>query len=108
MFRFYHPFLVTAYILCFFDDGKDVYIIKITKIYLCKSGSSHIDHLCSIIHVASKVSLLFDNYLSSAAGTHIGRLPKKQKRAAPIINNSDFNAPSEEMFNALGWFAEIQ
>ena len=91
--------------------------------------SSHIDHLCSII--ASKISLLrqlseyvpeeiqkmfcqgyilpFIGYGSvtwgSAAGTHIERLSKLQKRAARIILNAEFNAPSEQIFNELGWFS---
>ena len=41
----------------------------------------------------------------SAAGTHIERLPKLQKRAARIILNAEFNSPSEQMFNELGWFS---
>ena len=41
----------------------------------------------------------------SAAGTHIERLSKLQKRAARIILNAEFNAPSEQIFNELGWFS---
>ena len=104
---------------------------KLLGIYIDEnlSWSSHIDHLCSII--ASKISLLrqlseyvpvetqkmfYQGYIlpfidygsvtwGSAAGTHIERLSKLQKRAARIILNAEFNAPSEQMFNELGWFS---
>ena len=88
--------------------------------------SSHIDHLCSVI--ASKISLLrqpseyvsaefqnifyhgyilpFIDYgsvtLGSAAGAHIERLTKLQKRAARIILYAEF---SEHMFKEFGWLS---
>ena len=91
--------------------------------------STHIDHLCSII--ASKISLLrqLSEYVSvetqklfyqgyilpyidyrsavwgSAAGIHIERLSKLQKRAAWIILHCEFNTPSEDMLKELGWFS---
>ena len=92
--------------------------------------SSHIDHLCSIL--ASKISLLrklsiyvsieyqkmfYQGYIlpfidygsltgggGSAAGTHIERLSKLQKRVACIILHAEFNTPSDTMFRELCWF----
>ena len=99
---------------------------KLLGIYIDEnlSWSSHIDPLCSII--ASKISLLrqlseyvpvetqkicYQGYIlpfidygsvtwGSAAGTHIERLSKLQKRAARIILNAEFNAPSEQMLTS--------
>lgn len=91
--------------------------------------SSHIDHLCSLI--SSKISLLrqisdfvpvkvqklfYQGYIlpfidygsitwGSAVGTHIERLSKLQKRAARIILHADFNTPSAQMFQELGWLS---
>ena len=39
----------------------------------------------------------------SASSSNIERLNKLQKRAAPIILRTDFNTPSQEMFQELGW-----
>ena len=38
----------------------------------------------------------------SAAGIHIERLSKLQKRAARLILHAEFNAPSAQMFQELG------
>ena len=104
---------------------------KLLGIYIDEhlTWSSHIDHLCSIL--ASKISLLrqLSKYVSieyqkmfyqgyillfidygsltwgSAAGTHIERLSKLQKRAACIILHAEFNTPSDTMFRELGWFS---
>ena len=104
---------------------------KLLGIYIDEhlTWSSHIDHLCSIL--ASKISLLrqLSRYVSieyqnmfyqgyilpfidygsltcgSAAGTHIERLSKLQKRAVRIILHAEFNTPSDTMFRELGWFS---
>ena len=39
----------------------------------------------------------------SASSSHIERLNKLQKQAARIILRTDFNTPSQEMFQELGW-----
>ena len=39
----------------------------------------------------------------SASSSHIERLNKLRKRAAQIILRTDFNTPSQEMFQELGW-----
>ena len=38
-----------------------------------------------------------------ASSLHLERLNKLQKRAARIILRTDFNTPSQEMFQELGW-----
>ena len=104
---------------------------KLLGIYIDEhlTWSSHIDHLCSIL--ASKISLLrqlfryvsieyqkmfYQGYIfpfihygsltwGSAAGTHIERLSKLQKRAACIILHAEFNTPSDTMFRELGWLS---
>ena len=104
---------------------------KLLGIYIDETmtWSTHIDHLCSII--ASKISLLrqlseyvpvetqklfYQGYIlpfidygsaiwGSAAGVHIERLSKLQKRAARIILRAEFDTPSEHMFKELGWFS---
>ena len=93
------------------------------------SWSNHLDHLCSLI--ASKISLLrqlsdyvptevqklfYQGYIlpyidygsitwGSAAGIHIERLSKLQKRAARIILHAEFDTPSPQMFQQLGWLS---
>ena len=88
--------------------------------------SSHIDHLCSA--PTSKISLLrqLSEYVSaefqkmfcqgyslpfidygsvtwgSAAGSHIERMSKLQKRVARIILHAEFNTPSEHTFKEIG------
>ena len=90
--------------------------------------SSHMDHLCSLI--SSKISFLrqlsdyvpvqvqtlfYQGYIlpyidygsitwRSAAGIHIERLSKLQKRAARILH-AEVNAPSAQMFKELGWLS---
>ena len=85
------------------------------------SWSSHIDHLCSSI--SSKISLLrqLSKYVSTdvqnyfyqgyilplidcrsvvwknTSSSHLDRISKLQKRAAPIILHADFNTTSAEM-----------
>ena len=91
--------------------------------------SNHFDHLCSLI--ASKISLLrqlsdyvptevqklfYQGYIlpyidngsitwGSAAGVHIERLSKLQKRAARIIMHAEFDTTSPQMFQQLGWLS---
>ena len=38
-----------------------------------------------------------------SASSNIKRLNKLQKRAAQIILRTDFNTPSQQMFQELGW-----
>ena len=89
--------------------------------------SSHIDYLCSYIflktsrlrnlskYVPIKVlKMFYQSYIlpcidygsitwGSASSSNIERLNKLQKRAARIILRTDFNTPSQEMFEELGW-----
>ena len=102
---------------------------KLLGIYIDESltWSSHIDYLCS--HISTKISLLrnlskyvpvkvlkmfYQSYIlpcidygsitwGSASSSNIERLNKLQKRAARIILRTDFNTPSQEMFQELGW-----
>ena len=102
---------------------------KFLGIYIDESltWSSHIDYLCS--HISKKISLLrnlskyvpvkvlkmfYQSYIlpcidygsitwGSASSSHIERLINLQKRAARIILRTDFNTPSQEMFQELGW-----
>ena len=102
---------------------------KLLGIYIDESltWSSHIDHLC--LHISTKISLLrnlskyvpvkvlkmfYQSYIlpcidygsitwGSASSLHLERLNKLQKRAARIILRTDFNTPSQEMFQELGW-----
>ena len=43
------------------------------------------------------------NTWGSTSKLNIERLSKLQKRAARIILKTDFDTPSSEMFNELGW-----
>ena len=43
------------------------------------------------------------NTWGSTSKLNIERLSKLQKRAARIILKADFDTPSSEMFNELGW-----
>ena len=107
---------------------KDVSKQKLLGVFIDENltWSSHIDHLCSLI--SSKIFLLrqlsdyvpveirklfyqgyslpYKDYGSitwgSAAGIHIERLSKLQKRAARIFLNAEFNVPSAQMFQELG------
>ena len=104
---------------------------KLLGIYIDESltWSSHIDHLCS--HISTKISLLrnlskyvpikvlkmfYQSYIlpcidygsitwGSASSLHLERLNKLQKRAARIILRTDFDTPSQEMFQELEWLA---
>ena len=102
---------------------------KLLGIYIDESltWSSHIDYLCSYIflkisrlrnlskYVPVKVlKMFYQSYIlpcidygsitwGSASSSNIERLNKLQKRAARIILRTDFNTPSQEMFEELGW-----
>lgn len=104
---------------------------KLLGIYIDEdlSWTAHIDHLCSLI--SSKISLLrqlatyvphhiqklyYQSYIlpyidygsvtwGSTTGANIERLAKLQNRAARIILRADFDTPSVEMFNRLGWLS---
>lgn len=104
---------------------------KLLGIYIDEhlSWSAHLDHLCSLI--SSKITLLrrlatyvpshvqkvfYQGYIlpyidygsvtwGSAPGTSIERLAKLQKRAARIILHAEYDTPSMEMFNKLGWMS---
>ena len=91
------------------------------------SWSAHIDYLCSLI--SSKISLLrqlatyvpthiqkvyYQRYIlpyidygsvTSASATNIERISKLQKCAARIILRADYDTPSVDMFNQLGWLS---
>ena len=102
---------------------------KLLGIYIDESltWSLHIDYLCS--HISTKILLLrnlskyvlvkelkmfYQSYIlpcidygsrtwRSASSLHIERLNKLQKRPARIILRTDFNTPSQEMLQELGW-----
>ena len=102
---------------------------KLLGIYIDESltWSSHIDHLCS--YISTKISLFrnlskyvpvkvlkmfYQSYIlpcidygsitwGSASSLYLEHLNKLQKRAARIILRTDFNTPSQEMFQELGW-----
>ena len=104
---------------------------KLLGVYIDKNllWTTHIDYLCSTIstkisllkqlsrYVPVKVQKLFyqryilplidygSNTWRSTSKLNIERLSKLQKRAARIILKADFDTPSSEMFNELGWSA---
>ena len=108
---------------------KQVNKQKLLGVYIDEklSWSAHIDYLCATIstkisllkqlstYVPVKVQKLFyqgyilplidygSNTWGSTSKQNIERLSKLQKRAARIILKADFDTPSLEMFNELGW-----
>ena len=120
-----HKLNIQANDICIQNVSKQ----KLLGIYTDESltWSSHIDYLCS--HISMKISLLrnlsknvpvkvlkmfYQSYIlpcidygsitwGSASSSNIERLNKLQKRAARIILRTDFNTPSQEMFQELGW-----
>ena len=120
-----HKLNIQANNICIQNVSKQ----KLLGIYIDENltWSSHIDYLCS--HISTKISLLrnlskyvpvkvlkmfYQSYIlpcidygsitwGSASSSNIERLNKLQKRAARIILRTDFNTPSQEMFQELGW-----
>ena len=113
-------------------DGNEIKQVdkqKLLGVYIDRIllWTAHIDYLCSTI--STKISLLkqlsryvpvkvqklfYQGYILPLIdyGSHtwgptsklnIERLSKLQKRAARIILKADFDTPSSEMFNELGW-----
>ena len=108
---------------------KHVYKQKLLGVYIDENllWTTHIDCLCSTI--STKISLLkqlstyvpvkeqtlfYQGYIlplldygsntwGSTSKLNIKRLSKLQTRAARIILKADFDTPSSEMFNELGW-----
>ena len=96
------------------------------------SWNPHIDYLCSIIssritllkqlyhYIPENVHTLFyqsyilplidygSNSWGSTSKTNIERINELQKRAVRIIIKADFNTPSAEMFQRLGWIPLTQ
>ena len=113
-------------------DGNEIKQVdkqKLLGVYIDENllWTTHIDYLCSTIstkisllkqlstYVPVKVQKLFyqgyilplidygSNTWGSTSKLNIERLSKLQKRAARIILKADFDTPSSEMFNELGW-----
>ena len=113
-------------------DGNEIKQVdkqKLLGVYIDENllWTTHIDYLCSKIstkisllkqlstYVPVKVQKLFyqgyilplidygSNTWGSTSKLNIERLSKLQKRAARIILKADFDTPSSEMFNELGW-----
>ena len=113
-------------------DGSEIKQVdkqKLLGVYIDENllWTTHIDYLCSTIsikisllkqlstYVPVKVQKLFyqgyilplidygSNTWGSTSKLNIERLSKLQKRAARIILKADFDTPSSEMFNELGW-----
>ena len=111
------------------NEIKQVDKQKLLGVYIDENllWTAHTDYLCSTIstkisllkqlstYVPVKVQKLFyqgyilplidygSNTWDSTSKLNIERLSKLQKRAARIILKADFDTPSSEMFNELGW-----
>ena len=113
------------YLLCLRFVSKQ----KFLDIYIDENltWSSHIDYVC--LYIFTKISLLcqLSNYVpvkvlkmfyqssispcidygsvtwGSASSSQIQRLNKLQNRAAQILLRTNFNTPSQQMFQELGW-----
>ena len=80
----------------FYNFNKNISLETIIKI---RSGESA-KAILSRIHITIDYG---SNTWGSTSKLNIDRLSKLQKRAAHIILKADFDTPSSEMFNELGW-----